>query len=113
MSVNESFRDWERSHGLPKPTREAVKCSSCSCEWFEQVKAQKIDLHVISALGQQHPDDGPLSITQILLRCMACNDLQELPINLSASHQKMQDSYLDLVDQISTKKKVVKTEPDK
>jgi hypothetical protein len=92
------FRDWEAQQRTIQrgPAHEAVKCKSCECEWFEQVKATKIDMNIICTLGQLALEDNQLAYSQVLLRCLRCNDLQELPINISAAHQGMQKSYSDL-----------------
>jgi Na+-transporting NADH:ubiquinone oxidoreductase subunit NqrF len=99
------FKDWERASAPRANPHEAIKCKNCSCEWFEQVKATKVDLNIICALGQPAPEDNALAYSQILLRCLKCNDLQELPINFSSAPKQMQDSYVDLTKQLQEEKK--------
>jgi hypothetical protein len=98
------FSDWDtQQHVLQKlPAHEAVKCKTCASEWFEQVKATKIDMNIICTLGQAAPEDNSLAYSQILLRCLRCNDLQELPVNMSSAHKAIQDSYSDLVATLET-----------
>lgn len=104
------FRDFDaRQQGLQRgPAREACKCRNCNCEWFEQVKATKIDMNIICTLGQLAPEDNGLAYSQIVLRCLRCNDLQELPVNISGAHQAVQASYSDLTSELE--KPVVKKE---
>lgn len=92
------FSAWEaQQRSLQRPAaKEAVKCKSCNCEWFEQIKAVKVDMNTICTLGQAAPEDSGLAYSQILLRCLRCNDLQELPVNISGAHHAIQESYADL-----------------
>lgn len=96
------FQDWDaQQRSLQRgPPKEAVKCSSCGCEWFEQIKAMKVDMNIICTLGQQAPEDSGLAYSQVILRCLRCNDLQELPVNISGSHKAIQDSYADLTESL-------------
>ncbi len=109
------FSDWEaQQRALQRgPVKEAVKCKSCNCEWFEQVKATKIDLHIICTLGQPAPEDNGLAYSQILLRCLRCNDLQELPVNISGAHKNIQESYFDLTKTLEEPVEKKKDGPDK
>jgi hypothetical protein len=101
------YRDWEaQQNSLQRASlKEAVKCKTCQCQWFEQVKATKIDMNIICTLGQMAPEDNSLAYSQVLLRCLRCNDLQELPINLSGAHKAIQNSYLDLTESLDKKEK--------
>lgn len=94
------FQDWDaQQRSLQKgPAHEAVKCKGCGSEWFEQVRATKIDMNIICVPGQPAPEDNALAYTQMLLRCLRCNDLQELPVNMSGAHKGIQESYSDLIE---------------
>jgi hypothetical protein len=94
------FQDWDAQQRSQQrgPAKEAVKCKSCQSEWFEQIKATKIDMNIICTLGQHAPEDNGLAYSQILLRCLRCGDLQELPVNISGAHKGIQDSYSDLIE---------------
>lgn len=102
------YRDFNaQQQSALRSKSEAVKCKTCACEWFEQVRATKVDMNIFCTLGQQAPEDNDLAYSQILLRCLRCNDLQELPVNLSSAHKNMLNSYTDLtkaLEKISEKK---------
>ncbi len=101
------YSDWEAQQRSAQkgPRQEAVQCKSCKCEWFEQVQAMKVDLYIISSLGQKAPEDSSLAYSQYLIRCLRCGDLQELPLNKSGASKGMIDSYIDLVKQLEEEKK--------
>jgi hypothetical protein len=109
--MNKSFGDWEKSQGVRAPDHKAVQCKTCNCEWFEQVRATKVDMYISSSLGQQLPIDNALANTQYLLRCLKCSDLQELPVNISGAHPQMQKDYIELTEELS--KPIVKPETTK
>lgn len=96
-----NLSDWEKSQKIKLPDREAVSCKTCKCEWFEQVLAMKVNMHTVSALGQKVPEDNGMANPQYVLRCMRCNTLQELPLNISGSHPQMQKDYLSMVNDLS------------
>ena len=91
-----------RNHMDPVPTatvkakERSIQCAGCSSEWFEQVRISKIDSLVLATPGQSVPE---LGYSHVVLRCIKCNDIQELPINLSsAGINPLVESYNDLID---------------
>lgn len=88
------FRDWDAlRNSIPKPAKPTyIECLSCKCKYFEQISVSKINMAVLASLGQR----VPTTEDQILLRCVKCQDLQELPVNMSGSAKGMQDSYNEL-----------------
>lgn len=94
------FRDYEtrRQMALGKPPKEAIKCLSCGCEWFEQIEVMKYDMNTIVTLHQSAPRDPLMSHNFHLLKCVKCSALQELPLNLSGSMPKVQDEYSELTE---------------
>lgn len=92
----------EMTLGFQQPTinrKEAVKCQTCKCEWFEVVKAQKIDVNSIMSLLQA-PADDTVTYSHFVTRCLRCGDIQELNINLSSGTQAVSNSYGNLVDSL-------------
>lgn len=100
------YRDFEmQQQSIARgPKQNAIQCKTCKCEWFEQVKVQKIDMNTICTLGQMAPEDSSLAYGQILLRCIKCNDLQELPLNISSAHKDIQNSYFELTKTLEESK---------
>lgn len=98
------YRDYEAQQqaALRAPKNDPIACKGCGCEWFEQIRVSKIDMNTLASPGQTVPE---LGYTHVLIRCVRCNDLQELPINLSsAGINPMVDSYTQMVDALQDKK---------
>lgn len=92
------YRDYEaqqQSLQRPKPN-DPIQCKTCKCEWFEQIRVSKFDALLVAGPGQTVPE---LGYSHVLLRCAKCNDLQELPINLSsAGNNPMVGSYTEMAE---------------
>jgi hypothetical protein len=108
------FRDWDvLRNTIPKPQKPThIECLSCKSKFFEQVRVSKIDMAVLATIGQTVPTTMEL----VLLRCVKCQDLQELPINMSGSAKPLQNAYNELRETLESKpesKPEVKPVPEK
>ncbi len=81
-----------------KPS-DAFSCVGCKSEWFEIVKACKVSAASSSSFFQ-HP--GEMTFHYVL-KCCACGDYQELPIQESSGNQATKDEYKSLVETLQRK----------
>ena len=90
------FKDWDMlRNSTPKPAKPRfIECTKCKSQWFEQIEALKVNADIDVSLGQKtlYLNNMP----QIVLRCLRCNDFQELPVNLSGVAKPLQEIYFDL-----------------
>jgi hypothetical protein len=63
----------------------------------------KVDESIFSAPGQTLLEDNDLCYSQVMIRCVKCNEVQEPPINNSAGTLAMQKSYADLITLLNKK----------
>jgi hypothetical protein len=75
------------------PTEEAVKCTKCKCQWFEQVTISRFSPDHYVLPGQLLPQLPQSAF--VVLRCIKCSEIHEPNIQLSQqdNQRKLYDNF--------------------
>ncbi len=93
-----NFQEWNSQvQNKANPDEGIIKCTKCSCEWFEQVEVNRFKANHTVILGQQVPAQGPQQF--VLLRCIKCNDMY-LPNVIIQAQDTATKLYNGMLDQI-------------